>query len=92
MRGLRQWRNLARHQYATSAQASRAAPSGLGKTALYGLGATGLAAGAYLATSEHPASSARLIVQFPLRLARDVTTALIVMAGLVLSATNQLVQ
>ena len=80
-RGVAGLRSLARH-LATSAQpAPKAGSSAAGRVALYGLGATGLAAGAYLATSEHPASSARLLVQFPVRLARDVTTALIVIAG-----------
>ena len=80
-RGVGGLRSLARH-FATSAQpASKPGSSAAGRIALYGLGATGLAAGAYVATSEHPASSARLLVQFPVRLARDVTTALIVIAG-----------
>ena len=36
-----------------------------------------------LATSEHPASSAKLVVQFPLRLARDVVAAVAIIAGVV---------
>ena len=44
-------------------------------------GALAVGGTGWLASTEHPASSAKLVVQFPLRLARDITTAVVVVAG-----------
>lgn len=45
------------------------------------LGGAAAGGAVWLATSEHPASSAKLVIQFPLRLARDVATAIATVAG-----------
>ena len=44
-------------------------------------GGSVVAAGGWLATSEHPASSAKLVVAFPVRLARDIFTAALTAGG-----------
>lgn len=70
--------------YSSSPPASQIQQSGHGwkfwvPVGLLGGFATG--ASAWLATSEHPSSSAKLVVQFPLRLARDIVTAGTIVAG-----------
>ena len=47
------------------------------------VGGFALAGGAWIASSEHPASSAKLVTQFPVRLIRDVAAAVATVAGAV---------
>lgn len=88
MRSSRQLLGLVR-SYGTSphTHTARAASTALGRVTLGAFATAAAGAGIYIAASEHPASSAHILVQSPVRLLRDVYAALAVIADYKASST-----